>query len=320
MNKLYLWGIIITILMLAATYYTLVLTAGESKSLSEVLSSDAINTLAILGAVALVIITVFVVIKYVRQMQTDQATGELADESWDNIGEYKNPVPFGWAIMFIGTMIWGMWYFTIGYPVNAFSQIGQYNEEVAELNKKFDADFEKKMASMTDEEKHEYLHDMGESLFIAECQVCHGANADGKDTNDAVVAANLNEWGKRDGILNTIANGSKGLGYPMGEMPAGMASGQDAKDIATYVLNGLSGDTGAEAFANACAACHGADGKGMDGMAPNLANYGKPPFAVDVLNRGKKGFIGHMPSFKNRLNDKQKEAVATYVSDLGKGE
>ena len=63
MNKLYLWGIIITVLMLAATYYTLVLTAGESKSLSEVLSSDAINTLAILGAVALVIITVFVVIK-----------------------------------------------------------------------------------------------------------------------------------------------------------------------------------------------------------------------------------------------------------------
>jgi cytochrome c oxidase cbb3-type subunit 3 len=134
MNKLYVWGIIITAAMLGATYATVGYQKGG-------LNGDIVNMLAIAGAVALVIITVFVVIKYVRQMQTDTATGELADESWDNIGEYKNPVPMGWAIMFIGTIIWGMWYFTIGYPVNAFSQIGQYNEEVAEK----DAKFEKKI-------------------------------------------------------------------------------------------------------------------------------------------------------------------------------
>jgi len=121
MNKLYLWGIIVTVAMLGATYVTVGYQKGG-------LNGDIVNMLAIAGAVALVIITIFVVIKYVRQMQTDTADGELADESWDNIGEYKNDLPIGWSIMFLGTMVWGMWYFTVGYPVNAYSQIGEYNE------------------------------------------------------------------------------------------------------------------------------------------------------------------------------------------------
>ena len=38
MNKIYLWGVIITVLMLVVTYYTLVITAGDSgKDLSEIL-------------------------------------------------------------------------------------------------------------------------------------------------------------------------------------------------------------------------------------------------------------------------------------------
>ena len=175
MNKLYVWGIIITAAMLGATYVTVGYQKGG-------LNGDIVNMLAIAGAVALVIITVFVVIKYVRQMQTDTATGELADETWDNIGEYKNPVPFGWAIIFIGTMVWGMWYFIAGYPVNAYSQIGEYNEEVAEKN----ANFEKEYGNI----KGQRLVDMGESVYLVECVACHGLNADG---NNEIDAADLNK-------------------------------------------------------------------------------------------------------------------------------
>jgi len=82
MNKLYLWGIIIVIAMLGATF----LSVGTSKG---GLNSDIVNMLAIAGAIAIFTITVFVVIKYVRQMQMDNASGELADENWDGIGEYK---------------------------------------------------------------------------------------------------------------------------------------------------------------------------------------------------------------------------------------
>jgi len=300
MNKLYLWGSVITAAMLGATYYTLALNSKGNAT------GDIVNMLAIAGAVALVLITVWVVVKYVRQMQTDTATGELADESWDDIGEYKNPVPMGWAIMFLGTMVWGMWYFLVGYPVNAFSQIGQYNEEVAEK----DAQFQKKYANI----KGDTLVDMGESVYLVECVACHGLNADG---NDEVDAANLNHRLSEKVVKYTIIHGSNHLktAFP-GGMPAGMAFGDDVDKLAKYVAGGLKGQAPA-AWAT-CAGCHGQDGKGMPYTAPDIADWSQS-LIVDVLNDGKAGAIGKMPAM-DRLNTKQKEAVAAYVMSLSKGE
>jgi cytochrome c oxidase cbb3-type subunit 3 len=132
MNKLYLGGIIFTALMLVLTY----LSVGGSEG---GLNGDIVNILGVAGAVALVLITVFVVIKYVRQMQTDTAEGQLAEETWDGIGEYLNDSPKGWSILFMALIVWGMWYFTMGYPVNGYSQIGEYNEDTAAHNAKFNA-------------------------------------------------------------------------------------------------------------------------------------------------------------------------------------
>ena len=298
MNKIYLWGIIVTAAMLGFTYVSVIGSKGG-------LNDDIVNMLTVGAAVALVIITVFVVIKYVRQMQVDTADGELVEETWDDIGEYKNPVPMGWAIMFLGMLVWAAWYFSVGYPINGYSQIGEYNEDTAAHNAKF----EKEYASLTGDR----LVEMGESVYLAECKVCHGIDADGIDGK----AADLNIWGSKAAIVDTIKNGSKGLNYPMGEMPAGMASGQDATDIAEFVANGLSGETGSAAYASACASCHGADGAGMSGMSPDLTTYDSAAFTVDVLTRGKKGYIGAMPAF-DRLNAKQKEAVGAYITSLSK--
>jgi cytochrome c oxidase cbb3-type subunit 3 len=312
MNKLYVWGIIITAAMLGATYVTVGYQKGG-------LNGDIVNMLAIAGAVALVIITVFVVIKYVRQMQVDTATGELADETWDNIGEYKNPVPMGWAIMFLGTMIWGMWYFVAGYPVNAYSQIGEYNEDVAA----HDAKFEKEYGNI----KGQRLVDMGESVYLVECVACHGLNADG---NNEIDAADLNKRISAKNVKYVINHGSnnKLLGTEM-PMPdrnglfnaatGALITDAEIDAVSEYVANGMQGnDEGAKVFANVCAACHGADGKGMEGVAPNIATWSQP-LVVNVLNFGKKGAIGTMPAM-DRLNNKQKEAVAAYVMSLGKGE
>ncbi len=313
MNKLYLWGIIITAAMLGATYATVGYQKGG-------LNGDIVNMLAIAGAVALVIITIFVVIKYVRQMQVDHASGELADESWDNIGEYKNPVPFGWAIMFLGTMIWGMWYFTIGYPVNAFSQIGQYNEEVQEK----DAAFEKQYANI----KGEQLVNMGESVYLVECVACHGLNADG---NNEIDAADLNQRISEKSIKYVINHGSnnKLLGTEM-PMPdrnglfnsatGALITDKEIDEVAKYVASGLkdANSAGAKVFANTCSMCHGSDGKGVTGMAPDIATWNKQ-LIINVLDNGKKGAIGKMPAM-DRLNPKQKEAIAAYVMSLSKGE
>ncbi|MEK6660054.1 MAG: cbb3-type cytochrome c oxidase N-terminal domain-containing protein [Campylobacterota bacterium] len=307
MNKLYLWGIIIIAVMLGATY----LSVGGSKG---GLNGDIVNMLAVTGAVSLVTITVFVVVKYVRQMQVDSASGELADENWDGIGEYKNELPTGWAVMFLLTMVWGMWYFTIGYPVNAYSQIGEYNEDVAVHNSKFEA----KHKNITSEK----LVEMGESVFLAECKVCHGINADG--INGA--AANLNKRIEEKSVKYVVEHGSNnkllGMEMPMPDRNGLFNTGTGALitdaeigTISKYVANGMKGD-GAEIFAGTCASCHGEDGKGLESVAPSIATY-TPVLVSNVLTHGKKGVIGVMPKF-DRLNDKQKEAVGAYITSLSK--
>jgi len=126
--------------------------------------SDSINAIAMGGAIAIATITAYVTTKYIGQMKTDTATGELLDDNWDGIGEYSNELPSGWAYSFLGTIIWLVWYWLMGYPVNQFSQIGQYNEEV--LAKK--AAYEKQFKDISDEQ----LVDMGYGEIILLGTVC----------------------------------------------------------------------------------------------------------------------------------------------------
>jgi len=279
---------------------------------------DDVNLLALVGAVAIVALTAFVAGKYVRQMKVAKEGGELSEHSWDGIGEYKNPLPLGWAVVYVLVIVWALWYMLAGYPLNSYSQIGEYNEEVAAANAKFEKSFANPDAKT--------LHAMGESVFLVQCSACHGITGDGINGK----AADLAVWGSEEGIYSAIINGSKGLEYPMGEMPAGMADEEGAKAIAAYIAKEISGikktknenlvASGKELFA-ACAACHGEDGKGMDGMSPDLSKYGTASFVEDVLQRGKKGAIGAMPKFNDgRLNALQQKAVGEYVISLSKGE
>ena len=307
MNKLYLWGIIVTVLMLLFTYMAV---AGSKGGLN----GDIVNMLTIAGAVILILATVFVVIKYVRQMQVDTATGDLADENWDGIGKYKNSIPTGWAVTFLLTMVWGMWYMTIGYPVNSYSQIGEYNEDTQAHNAKYEA----KYGDFTGDK----LVEMGESVFLAECKVCHGINADGIDGK----AADLNSRISAQTVKYVIENGSdyQLIGSPM-PMPdrnglfnintGALITDAEIDIVSTFVANGMKGD-GSEAYAGACAACHGVDGKGMDYVAPSIATY-TPALVTNVLNYGKKGHMGVMPKFE-RLNEKEKEAVGAYITSISK--
>jgi len=279
---------------------------------------DDVNLLALVGAVAIVALTAFVAGKYVRQMKAAKEGGELSEHNWDGIGEYKNPLPLGWAVVYVLVIVWALWYMLAGYPLNSYSQIGEYNEEVAAANAKF----EKRFANVD----AKTLHAMGESLFLVQCSSCHGITGDGINGK----AADLSKWGSEEGIFDTIMNGSKGLEYPMGEMPAGMADEEGAKAIAAYIAKEISGikktknenlvASGKELFAT-CAACHGEDGKGMEGNSPDLSKYGTASFVEDVLQHGKKGAIGAMPKFNDgRLNALQQKAVGEYVISLSKGE
>ena len=280
--------------------------------------SDNINLLTFIGAIAIILITVVVVARLFGAMKVKSDKGELSEHSWDGIGEYKNPLPLGWAICFVGTIIWAIWYFLVGYPLNSYSQIGEYNEEV----KAYNAAFNEKFASVQGDE----LIRRGEQVFLVQCSQCHGVDATGINGK----AADLTAWGSEEAIYNSIINGSKGMNYPGGDMPKGEELGIDqatAKAIAAYVAAELSAikktknpnlvEAGREAFVT-CASCHGDNGKGMDGMFPDLTKYGSGAFVLDVLNHGKNGFIGSMPNFSvtGVLNATQEKAVGAYVSSL----
>jgi cytochrome c oxidase cbb3-type subunit 3 len=177
MKSMVIGGIILIVALMAGTF----IVAGDSFKMGE----DYINDLTMLAGLAIIAITVFVALKYVNQIKNDTAGGELAEENWDGIGEYKNPIPTGWGLAFIGTILWLFWYWTVGYPTNGFSQIGQWNEETLEHQAKF----ESKWANISGDE----LRNMGESVFLVQCAPCHGIDAtgiDGKaqDLTDAMYA------------------------------------------------------------------------------------------------------------------------------------
>lgn len=298
MKKLIIGGIVFIIALIGVVYTSVI--GQDAEALNEVGSN--INLYAIIAAVAIVAISVGVVLKYVNQMQNDTATGVDSGHEWDGIREFTNDIPKGWAIMYIALIVWFIYYLLIAFPVGTYSQIGEYNDEVKAHKEKF----EKEHANLN----REQLIEMGESVFSVNCAPCHGYIGDGQGG----LAADITHRLDAKSVKYVIENGSSQLGYP-GGMPAGMAFGKDVDIIAEYVAGGMKGEQPA-AFAT-CAGCHGPDGKGIEYVGPNI-NVFRAPLVTYVLEHGKKGAIGAMPSFKGRLTDTQIKAVATFVETLSK--
>lgn len=337
MKKLWIIGIALIILLTAGTYVFV----------GDMMGGDIVNILALGGAAAIVIISVFVVLKYVKQMQDDVATGELAEENWDGIGEYRNELPVGLAISMILVMAWGMWYMTMGYPVQSYSQIGEYNEDVAVANESAAAKF----AAMTDTQKLQ----MGSGIFSIQCAPCHGPQGSGQENyaTGQLTAENLTERKlSKAYVEKVIREGSTQLGYAGGMPPFMLSDDADIETVSAYVNSGFKDAEGSTAgrdlFAAACSSCHGAAlaegvkgyksygnkpesdvegvegysescvgedciGRGVSGVAPSLKGYNSCLVENLLKNGMKKGEIGVMPAFKEMLTASQIEALGAFV-------
>lgn len=303
MNKTILAAIAFVLLMAGATY----LAVGGAGGMGG--EGDWVNKLAVSGAVALFVITTVVVVRFVKQMQNDTAGGKLADESWDGIGEYKNEAPFGYSVIYFGLIVWAIWYFLAGYPLGTYSQIGEYNKDVAAHDQKFDAEYAEKIKDP------EYLKEMGESAFNSNCAACHGLQADGMDGK----AADLHTRISAESVKYVINNGANYMktSFPGGMPPMLLQDPAQIDAVANYVANGFKADdeAGKAAFAaGTCNTCHGENGEGMPMVAPKL-NEMDGDTVVSVLKDGKKGAIGQMPAFNN-LTEIQIKAIGAYVSSL----
>ena len=163
---------------------------------------------------------------------------------------------------------------------------------------------------------------IGERLFMNNCASCHGSDARG---NKGFPNLADNDWlggGTPDNIKANIVNGRVGMMPPMA---AAVGSADDVKNVAQYVLS-LSGSPhdsvkaslGKEKFA-VCAACHGADGKGMHALgSANLTDktwlHGSSEAAIiSMINNG---MTNQMPPQGKAFTEPQIHVLASYVWGL----
>ena len=256
----------------------------------------------------------------------DNTTGHV----WDgDLREMNNPLPKWWVYLFIITVIFAFVYGAL-YPTFGtfkgqlgWSSSGQHAAEVAKVEKAIApiyAEFVKMDVPAV--AANPKANAIGERLFMNYCAQCHGSDARGSKGFPNLAD---NDWlgGGDPAIISaTIANGRTGVMPPMA---AAVGTSEDVANVAQYVLS-LSGSPhdavkaslGKNKFA-ACAACHGADGKGNHAVgAPNLTDnvwlYGWGADAIiKIVNEGKTNV---MPGQARLLNADQIHVLTAYVWGL----
>jgi cytochrome c oxidase cbb3-type subunit 3 len=244
----------------------------------------------------------------------------------EDIVEMNNPMPRWWMWMFIITCIFGASYLFL-YPglgtykgAFGWTQVTQYEQEVKESNDRIAPIY----AAFTAMKAEDVAQDakamaIGERLFMNNCSQCHGSDAHGSRGFPNLTD---NDWlygGAPETIVETITNGRHGMMPPMA---AAVGGPDDVKNVAQYVLSLSNSEhdvnratLGKDKF-TACAACHGADGKGNQAIgAPNLTDdiwlHGAGEAAIiDRINNGKSN---QMPAQGSRLTPEQIHVLAAYV-------
>ena len=260
--------------------------------------------------------------------------GKTCGHVWDEtLEEYNNPMPKWWSWLFYITVIFSLVYLVL-YPglgrfqgIFGWSSAGQHKAEVEKVDAAVKPLFDKYLkmdlkAVAADKEANE----MGRRLYLTYCMQCHGSDAKGSKGFPNLADGDWLWGGEPEQIIETIANGRNGVMPPYGGNEEAVGGASGAKEIAHYVrsLSGLASDSvlankGKERFGQVCAACHGADGKGMQAIgAPNLTDkvwlYGGSEAAiVETITKGRQNV---MPAWKEFLGDGKVHVIAGYVYSL----
>lgn len=266
-----------------------------------------------------------------KSQTTDTETEKTMGHSFDGIEEYDNPLPKWWFYLFVGTCVFGLGYLAL-YPglgnfqgLLGWSQHGQWQDEVQAA----DARYGELYAQYADTPVLELKDDeqamrMGQRLFANNCAVCHGSAGRGSIGFPNLTNGDWMWGGEPEQILHTIRNGRQGVMPAKGVMP-NMTSAQ-VDQVVNYVLSfsgrerdAAAAEAGAQVYAQACAACHGADATGNTALgAPNLTDehwlYGSSyDWIAETVMEGRQN---EMPAQSGRLSDAQIQILAAYVLSL----
>jgi cytochrome c oxidase cbb3-type subunit 3 len=288
-----------------------------------------------------------------EHQEIDRLTGTATTgHEWDGIHELNTPLPRWWLWTFYACIAWAVVYWVVypAWPLLTSATQGTFgwharSAVVTDLDelKALRGPMMDKLAStpvaqiVNDPQLVEFARAQGRVAFADNCAPCHGAGGGG-----AKGYPNLNDddwlWGgKIAEIEQTIRHGARSGDEKahQGNMPAfgrdGILKPAQTSAVADFVrsLSGLPTEKSADlaqgkkVFADNCALCHGADGKGNRELgAPNLTDkiwlYGsdKETIVQGIFN----GRGGTMPAWEGRLSEPIIKSLVVYVYSFGGGE
>ena len=284
--------------------------------------------------------------------ELDAVTGTATTgHEWDGIKELNTPLPRWWVWLFYATIVWSLGYWVMfpawptltGYTrgLLGYSTRARVEGDLAALRQ---ARGERAAAlaalPLAEIERDPGLlaiaRAQGRAAFGDNCAPCHGSGAAG---SKGFPNLNDDDWlwgGTLAEIQQTIDYGARSSHAKthMSQMPAfgrdGILKRDEIGAVASYVRSlaglptrpGVNLAAGAKIFADSCALCHGADGKGnKDFGAPNLTDaiwlYGSDEATIIDIVTNSRG--GVMPAWNGRLDPVTIKSLAVYVHTLGGG-
>lgn len=269
------------------------------------------------------------------QSSAKHAVGQTTGHVWDeDLQEYSNPLPSWWRWMFYITVVFALFYLAMYPGLGSYegqykwSSVGQYKGEMQKAEEQYGPIFKKfQSQDIRAVAANAEAKEMGQRLFLTYCAQCHGSDAKGAKGFPNLTDSDWLFGGQPEQIKESILKGRDAMMPAKGVKPD--LNGDQIKDLANYVrsMSGLASDSiraqrGKELFGAACAACHGPEGKGMVGVAPNLADkvwlYGSSE--ADIIETITKGRTNRMPAFGEFLGDAKVHLLTAYVYGLGGGE
>ena len=261
---------------------------------------------------------------------SDNTTGHV----WDgDLREMNNPLPRWWVGLFIITCVFALIYLYLYPGLGTYqgslkwTQTGQFDTEVERGNEQVAPIYAAFAGKSTEAlAKDPQAMAIGDRLFMNNCAQCHGSDARGSKGFPNLTDHNWTWGGAPAQIHETIAKGRTGVMTPIG---AAVGSSDDVRNVANYVMS-LSGGPHDSVRANlgkskfvACAACHGADGKGNQALgAPDLTRgifvHG-PAVESHVTDMIMNGKTAVMPAWDAKFTPEQLNVLTAYVWGKGGG-
>jgi cytochrome c oxidase cbb3-type subunit III len=261
--------------------------------------------------------------------------GEVTGHVWDEtLEEFSNPLPNWWRWMFYITVIFSIVYLALYPGLGSFggqfgwTMRGQYDAEMKAAEAQYGPKFNQflKQDVMTVAANPE-AKEMGARLFQTYCSQCHGGDAGGQPSFPNLKDGDWLWGGTPEKIKETLAVGRMGIMTPKGTKPD--MDAEQVKDVVHYVrsLSGLSSDSartqrGQDLYPQACAACHGPDGKGNQAAGyPNLTDKiwlysSREDSMIETVTKGRQN---QMPAFGEFLGEAKIHLLTAYVWGLGGG-